>query len=59
MRKLLLKQAVNALNLLFFAQTNRKFRKTRARLTMCARRIVASLDRAFVRVAALTLKEEL
>src|SRR5208337_1947746 len=49
---------VDALDLLLLAQPNREFGKTRARLAVGTRRIVAPLDRALVAVASLSLEEE-
>src|ERR1700722_6858898 len=58
LRELPLHHPVDALDLLLLAQSNREFRKTRARLAMCAGRIVAPLDRALVAIASLSLEEE-
>src|ERR1700722_3043609 len=58
-RELPLHHPVDALDLLLLAQPNREFRKTRACLSMRARRIIAPLDRALVAVASLSLEEEL
>src|SRR5208283_5836484 len=57
-RELRFHQTVDALDLLLFTQSNREFRKTRARLTVRSGWIIAPLDRALVAVASLSLEEE-
>src|SRR5690242_8609240 len=57
--ELLLHQAVDTPDLLLLAQADRELRKPRAGLPMRARRIVAALDGALVREAALALQKQL
>src|SRR5690349_4849232 len=54
-----LEDAVDAPELLLLAQLDRVLRELRPRLPVLAGRVVAALDRALVRVAALPLEEEL
>src|SRR6478672_1208065 len=57
--KLALEHAVDATELLLLAELDRVLRELGARLTVLAGRVVAPLDSALVRVAALAFQEEL
>src|SRR5687767_2226130 len=57
--KLIFQQAVNPFDLLLLAQLDAVLGELRSALPMLSRRIVASLDRALVRVTTLALEKEL
>src|SRR5580698_594273 len=59
LRKLLLEQPVNPLELLLLTKSQGKFRKARTCLSMSAWRIIPPFDRALVSVATFALKKEL